>query len=219
MLELGLKVLVSYLLGSLNGALIVGRLAGGIDIRTLGSGNAGGTNALRTQGRWFAARVMLIDVLKGLLPPLVLPAVALPGIPLDPEVSRTWLTLACAGAAVLGHCYPVFFGFVGGKGAATALGALAGFAPGLLLPGGVVWLLVLMTTGYVGLATILAAAALPVAAVLVPGLSGDLAGMPLVAFLTVLAAFIAFTHRANIRRLAEGRENRWEKAMLLRRLR
>lgn len=219
MLELGLKVLVSYLLGSLNGALIVGRLAGGIDIRTLGSGNAGGTNALRTQGRWFAARVMLIDVLKGLLPPLVLPALALPGVALDPEVSRTWLTLACAGAAVIGHCYPVFFGFAGGKGAATALGALAGFAPGLLLPGCLVWLLVLVTTGYVGLATILAAAALPVAALAARGLAGDLAGPPMVAFLAGLAAFIAFTHRANIRRMVEGRENRWEKAMLLRRLR
>jgi acyl phosphate:glycerol-3-phosphate acyltransferase len=68
MLELGLKVLVSYLLGSLNGALIVGRFAG-VDIRKLGSGNAGGTNALRTMGKGFAARVMLIDVLKGVLPP------------------------------------------------------------------------------------------------------------------------------------------------------
>ena len=102
MLELGLKVLLSYLAGALNGALIVGKLAGGIDIRTLGSGNAGGTNALRTQGKWFAFRVMVIDVGKGYLPPWLLPALALPGVPLDPEVSRTWLALACAGAAVVG---------------------------------------------------------------------------------------------------------------------
>src|SRR5690606_31995535 len=93
MLELGLKVLVSYLLGCLTAALILGRLAGGAAIRTAASGNAGGTNALRTQGRWCAARVMFIDVLKGLLPPLVLPSLVWPGIPLDPEVSRTWLTL------------------------------------------------------------------------------------------------------------------------------
>jgi glycerol-3-phosphate acyltransferase PlsY len=90
MLELGLKVLLSYLAGALNGALIVGKLAGGIDIRTLGSGNAGGTNALRTQGKWFAFRVMVIDVGKGYLPPWLLAALALPGVPLDPEVSRTW---------------------------------------------------------------------------------------------------------------------------------
>ena len=162
MLELGLKVLLSYLIGALNGALIVGKLAGGVDIRKLGSGNAGGTNALRTQGKWFAVRVMVIDVGKGFLPPLLLPALALPGVPLDPDVSRTWLTLACAGAAVVGHCYPVWFDFKGGKGAATAVGALLAIAPALTLPALVVWSLVLTTTGFVGLATMLAAAVLPV---------------------------------------------------------
>ena len=97
MLELGLKVLLSYLVGSLTGALIVGKLAGGIDIRTQGSGNAGGTNALRTQGKWFALRVILIDIGKGFLPPWLFPVLVLPGVPLDPELSRTWLMLACAG--------------------------------------------------------------------------------------------------------------------------
>ena len=139
MLELGLKVLLSYLVGSLTGALIVGKLAGGIDIRTQGSGNAGGTNALRTQGKWFALRVILIDIGKGFLPPWLLPALVLPGVPLDPELSRTWLMLACAGASVIGHCYPVWFGFAGGKGAATAIGALLGIAPVLALPGVLVW--------------------------------------------------------------------------------
>ena len=157
MLELGLKVLLSYLAGALNGALIVGKLAGGIDIRTLGSGNAGGTNALRTQGKWFAFRVMVIDVGKGYLPPWLLPALALPGVPLDPEVSRTWLALACAGAAVVGHCYPVWFDFKGGKGAATAIGALLAIAPALTFPALVVWCVVLTATGFVGLATMLAA--------------------------------------------------------------
>lgn len=217
MLELGLKVLVSYLLGSLNGALIVGRFAGGVDIRKLGSGNPGGTNALRTQGRWFAIRVILIDVLKGFLPPVVLPALALPGIGPDPELSSTWLTLACAGGAVVGHCYPVYFGFAGGKGAATALGALAGIAPELLLPGSVVWGLVLLTTGFVGLSTMLAAAALPVSAALYAEYTGQPLDVPLLVFLVVLAIFIAFTHRANIRRMLEGRENRLVKAMILRR--
>ena len=131
MLELGLKVLLSYLVGSLTGALIVGKLAGGIDIRTQGSGNAGGTNALRTQGKWFALRVILIDIGKGFLPPWLFPVLVLPGVPLDPELSRTWLMLACAGASVIGHCYPVWFGFAGGKGAATAIGALLGIAPEL----------------------------------------------------------------------------------------
>ncbi|MDH5254702.1 MAG: glycerol-3-phosphate 1-O-acyltransferase PlsY [Gammaproteobacteria bacterium] len=215
MLELGLKVLLSYLAGALNGALIVGRLAGGIDIRTLGSGNAGGTNALRTQGKWFAFRVMVIDVGKGYLPPWLLPALALPGVPLDPEISRNWLALACAGAAVVGHCYPVWFDFKGGKGAATAIGALLALAPALTLPALVVWCLVLTTTGFVGLATMLAAAVLPVWA----ALTRWPAERELVWFLVALALFIVYTHRGNIQRLREGRENRLEKAMLWRRSR
>lgn len=213
MLELGLKVLLSYLAGALNGALIVGKLAGGIDIRTQGSGNAGGTNALRTQGKWFAFRVMVIDVGKGYLPPWLLPALALPGVPLDPELSRTWLTLACAGAAVVGHCYPVWFDFKGGKGAATAIGALLAISPALTLPALVVWCLVLTTTGFVGLATMLAAAVLPVWV----GLTRFSAQPELFWFLVALALFIIYTHRGNIQRLREGRESRLEKAMLWRR--
>ena len=213
MLELGLKVLLSYLAGALNGALIVGKFAGGIDIRTLGSGNAGGTNALRTQGKWFAFRVMVIDVGKGFVPAWLLPGLALPGVPLDPEVSRIWLTLACAGAAVVGHCYPVWFDFKGGKGAATAIGALLGIAPGLTLPALVVWCLVITTTGFVGLATILAAAALPVWVALTDLRERE----ELFWFLVTLALFILYTHRGNIHRLREGRENRLDKAMLWRR--
>jgi glycerol-3-phosphate acyltransferase PlsY len=215
MLELGLKVLLSYLAGALNGALIVGRLAGGIDIRTLGSGNAGGTNALRTQGKWFAFRVMVIDVGKGYLPPWLLPALALPGVPPDPEISRAWLALACAGAAVVGHCYPVWFDFKGGKGAATAIGALLAIAPALTLPALVVWCLVLTTTGFVGLATMLAAAVLP----LWVALTRWPAERELFWFLVALALFIIYTHRGNIQRLREGRENRLDKAMLWRRSR
>lgn len=212
MLELGLKVLVSYLLGSVNGALVIGRLSGGIDIRKVGSGNPGGTNALRTQGKWFAFRVMLIDVGKGFVPPWWLPTLALPGVALDPEVSRTWLALGCGGAAILGHCYPVWHGFTGGKGAATAVGAMLALAPGLLLPGALVWGLVLATTGFVGLATILAAAAMPLWLVL-SGTWGE--QWPLLVFLVTLAAFILYTHRANVRRMLEGRENRLVKAMVL----
>jgi glycerol-3-phosphate acyltransferase PlsY len=215
MLELGLKVLISYLVGALNGALIVGKLAGGVDIRTMGSGNAGGTNALRTQGKWFAFRVMVIDVGKGFLPPWLLPGLVLPGVSLDPELSRTWLALACAGAAVVGHCYPVWFDFKGGKGAATAVGALLGIAPGLMLPALVVWCLVVTVTGFVGLATMLAAAVLPawVALTQLPE------RQELFWFLLALALFIFFTHRGNVQRLREGRENRLEKAMLWRRQR
>ena len=213
MLELGVKVLIAYLIGSLNGSLVLARLIGGADIRTQGSGNAGGTNALRTHGKRFALAVVLMDVSKGFLVARVLPGYAFPGVPVDPEISRIWLTMACAGATIIGHCYPVWFDFSGGKGAATSVGALTAVAPDLLLPGAAVWLLVLLGTGFVGLATITAAAAMPLYVILT-GASGR---HQLLAFLALLAAFILYTHRSNIRRMLRGEENRMAAAMLLRR--
>lgn len=203
MLELGVKVLFSYLLGAINGSLLLGRLKG-VDIRTMGSGNAGGTNALRTQGKWFALGVMCIDVGKGWGAAALLPGVELPGIPSDAEISRAWLMYACGGAAVVGHCYPVWFRFEGGKGAATAVGALVAAAPALILPALLVWVAVLVITGYVGLATMLSALAMPAWVVLTdwPG------GIDVFSFTAALAIFIVYTHRSNIGRLRRGEENR-----------
>ena len=196
MLELGLKVFISYLAGSLNGALIVGRLFGGIDIRKSGSGNAGGTNALRTQGKLFAFLVMGIDIGKGVLPVLYLPLLAFP-VSLDSSISREWLTYACGGAAIFGHCYPVWYEFAGGKGAATTLGVLAAVSPILLLPASVTWFLVLLVFGYVGLATVLAAISIPVY-VAVTGLPAQ---PDLFVFTGLVALFVVYTHRSNLRKL------------------
>jgi glycerol-3-phosphate acyltransferase PlsY len=211
MLELGVKVLISYLLGALNGSLVVGRFYG-VDIRSVGSGNAGGTNALRTQGVVFAFFVMLIDVGKGYLPVAFLPAMALPGVPMDPDLSRTWLTLACAGAAVVGHCYPVWFDFKGGKGAATAVGALIAIAPVLLIPALLAFVFVLIASGYVGLATMTAAITLPVFLAVTQFADR----WPTVVFLVLLALFIVFTHRSNIQRMKEGQEAKIKGVMLFR---
>ena len=211
MLELGLKVLISFLLGSLNGSLVIGRIYG-VDIRSVGSGNAGGTNALRTQGAVFAFFVMLIDVGKGYLPVAFLPAMVLPGVALDPDVSRTWLTFACAGAAVVGHCYPVWFAFKGGKGAATAIGALLAIAPVVLIPALLVFVLVLITSGYVGLATMTAALTMPVYLALTEFTVQWRAFI----FLLLLALFIVFTHRSNIQRMRKGQEDKIESVMLFR---
>ena len=203
MLELGLKVFISYLIGSLNGSLIIGRMTG-VDIRAVGSGNAGGTNALRTQGKMFAFWVVLIDVSKASLPTWLLPGLALPWVGLDPEISRTWLTYAIGGAAIVGHCYPVWFRFAGGKGAATAVGVFIVIAPLLLLPVGITWILVLSLSGYVGLATIGAAVVIPVyiAFTSLPD------ALDLLVFTALLAAFIVFTHRSNIQRILSGHEHR-----------
>jgi len=199
MLELGLKIFISYLIGSVNGALLLGYLRG-VDIRKQGSGNAGGTNALRTQGKKFAVLVMAIDIGKGVLPVLLLPGLAIPGVGIDPHVSREWLVYSCGLAVVVGHCYPVWFGFAGGKGAATAVGVVAVTAPVLLLPALLIWGLTLKLFGYVGMATIAAGFAMPLY-VLITGMPQQ---WPLLVFAGLLALFVLYTHRSNIKKLQSG---------------
>lgn len=213
MLELGLKTLLSYFAGSLNGSLLLGKILGGPDVRTLGSGNAGGTNALRTRGRKFALAVMAIDIGKGYLAVSFLPAIFIPGLPVGTDVAPSIVALACAAGVIIGHCYPLWFGFAGGKGAATAVGVLLALAPALALPGLATWLLVVATTGFVGLATILAAAVLP----LLVALTGFGERRELFFFLLLLALFITFTHRSNVLRMLRRQENRMTGLMFLRR--
>lgn len=210
MLELGVKFLISYFFGSLMGAMIVGKLRGGVDIRTMGSGNAGGTNALRTQGVFFALAVVVIDVGKGVLGAGVVPGLEVPFVATDPEVSRTWLTMCCAAAAVIGHVWPIYHGFSGGKGAATLVGTLVILGPELIPGVLLIFALMLVLTGYVGLATMTAATALPVWL----GVTQLPHDQPLFIYCVVMAVFIIYCHRSNIRRMRDGNENRYTKVML-----
>jgi acyl phosphate:glycerol-3-phosphate acyltransferase len=213
MLELGSKILLAYLLGSIVGGLIVGQVRGGVDIRTLGSGNAGGTNALRTQGPMFAFWVMVIDAGKGWVAAAVLPQLQLSFVGIDPTIDRLWLAVGCAAAVVVGHVYPVWYGFRGGKGAATLVGVLLGLKPVALVPVLIVWLGVVMLSGFVGLATILATATFP-AYVAVSGIDPSWA---LLSFGCVMLLFVCYTHRSNIERMRAGTENRAQRLWLLRR--
>jgi len=210
MLELGVKFLIAYFIGSVMGAMVVGRLRGGIDIRTMGSGNAGGTNALRTQGTLFALGVVIIDVGKGVVGAGVVPGLHILFVATDPEISRTWLTLCCGAAAVFGHVWPIYHRFRGGKGAATLIGTFVIIAPQLILPLLLVWAFVLVLSGYVGLSTMCAAIAVPVwiAFAYLP------AEQPLFIYSTVMAAFVVRWHKANIRRMREGTELRNVKMMV-----
>ena len=212
MLELGIKTLIAYLLGSLIGSLIVGQLRGGIDIRKLGSGNPGGTNALRTQGAMFAFWVILIDAGKGWLAAAVLPELDLPLAGIDPQVDRMWLAVACAAAVVIGHVYPLWYGFRGGKGAATLVGVLLGLKPMALLPVLAVWLAVVMLSGFVGLATMLATATFPA---YVAATSPE-ASAALLSFGCAMLFFVCYTHRSNIERMRAGTEHRAQRLWLLR---
>ncbi len=203
--EVLLKLISAYLLGSLSGSLILGRLRG-VDVRQLGSGNAGGTNAFRTQGWRFALAVVLVDVGKGLLAVWVAQrGVAEPGLALR-------IGLAVSAAVVLGHVWPVFFGFKGGKGAATLIGALGMLWPLVLLPLLVVWLLSMMLTGFVGLSTMLGGIALiPVVWWTAP----DADRMLWLGAAVSIALFLAFTHRSNIQRMRDGSENRFERIRII----
>jgi glycerol-3-phosphate acyltransferase PlsY len=215
MLELGVKFLISYFIGSLMGAMIVGKLRGGVDIRTMGSGNAGGTNALRTQGFAFALGVVVIDIGKGFVGAGIIPGLEIPFVPADPEISRTWLTLCCATAAVFGHVFPVYHRFRGGKGAATIVGTLIVLGPELILPLFLVWAWVLVMSGYVGLSTMIAAASVP----LWIGVSRLPEDQPLFIYTAIMALFVIRWHRSNIQRMREGTEHRNTRLMLFSRKR
>jgi glycerol-3-phosphate acyltransferase PlsY len=215
MVEALIKILVAYLLGSVMGGLVVGRLRG-VDIRTQGSGNAGATNALRTQGIVFALLVFVIDIGKGVLAATWLPGFnpSVAGIALAPMPAFVALGLpyACGLAVVLGHIYPRYFGFRGGKGVATLLGVIACLLPATLPFFAVAWVLTLLLTGYVGLASILGFTAATVAVAAKVGIVTVPA-----AFMYALLGLVLYTHRANLQRLRDGSEHRFQKAMLLRR--
>jgi len=205
MLELGLKFTLAYLVGSVMGALLIGRFRGGIDIRQLGSGNAGGTNALRTQGKAFAAGVMLVDVGKGILAVAVIPILPVPLQETGPAPGPDLLLHAVALGAILGHLFPVWYEFRGGKGGATAAGLVLYLAPALGLGVVGLWIAIVFFTGIVGLATICATAA----AAIYLGLVGLPDRAALFVFACLLAMPTLYTHRANIGRMLRGEESRF----------
>ncbi len=202
------KIGLGYLLGSISGSLWLGRLRG-VDIRTQGSGNAGGTNAFRTQGPWFGLGVGLIDVGKGAF------AAWFGGYGLPDGTPALTVALLTGAAATAGHVWPLYHGFRGGKGVAVVIGVLLVLWPAALVVLAAVLLLVLTTTGYVGLGSMLAGVALiPTAIFYAPARDRPV----WIVTTVVIAAFILFTHRVNVQRLRAGTEHRFERARLLARL-
>ncbi len=202
MLELGLKFALAYCLGSILGSLAIGRFHSGADLREVGSRNPGATNALRTHGKLYALGVMIVDVGKGVVAVLVIPGLAIPGVGIDPEINRELVTYCAAFAAILGHVFPLWYSFRGGQGGATAAGIICCLAP--LLAGPVIglWVLVILVTGLVGLATVLATvgAAALIGATRLPAEPGFFL------FACLIAVLVTYTHRGNIRRMLNGTE-------------
>jgi glycerol-3-phosphate acyltransferase PlsY len=195
MIELVPWLLLSYLIGAVPTSYLAGRIFKGIDLREHGSGNLGATNLYRTLGWKYAVPVGLFDIAKG----------ALPVVLVAPQVSGSQRVAVALGlAAVIGHVYSVFVRFRGGKGVATAAGVMLGLAPLAIAALIIVWAVIVFGTGYVSLGSIVAASLLPLAVwVLDPG------ARELLPVIALVAAGIVWLHRANIRRLLAGTENRF----------
>ncbi len=200
-------VLIAYLIGSIPFGLLIG-LARGIDVRTVGSKNIGATNVLRTVGKPWGALAFLLDFAKGYAGAALVPCLvaAIPGLG-----SATGPLAALAGgiAAVLGHTWPIWLRFKGGKGVATSAGMLVAIAPAAVGLALAVWLLVFLTSRYVSLASIAAALVLAVA-IWFPPFAVKSGGTILPALVSLLGLLVVYRHRTNIARLATGTENRFK---------
>lgn len=191
-----LAIFASYLIGSLSFAVIVSRLMGLSDPRSYGSGNPGATNVLRSGNKLAAVLTLLLDALKGAIPVLV-----------AQQWQARWgwgeMTVAMVGlAAFLGHLWPVFFRFVGGKGVATAVGVLLALVPVTALAALGLWLAVVYFSRYSSLAAILAALFAPFFQLVVYGVS------PSVLAIALMSALLIWRHGGNIRKLLAGTESK-----------
>jgi acyl phosphate:glycerol-3-phosphate acyltransferase len=205
MVTLAVLVLGSYLLGSIPFGYLAGRLAG-TDIRQAGSGNIGATNVVRILGKGYGYPVFALDVLKG-FGAVKISMLAAPGRPPDwnsPEI----LGILAAMSSVLGHMYPPWLKFKGGKGVATSAGALLALTPVATLIGVAIWMIVFWLTRYVSLASVTAAVVLPVF-ILVLNWHDQNKVKPLVYSSACVAAAVVWRHRSNLSRLMRGTEPRF----------
>ena len=211
MTQVILMFLFCYLLGSIPFSVVVGKLFYGVDVRKAGSGNPGATNTLRVLGTKAGLIVLLLDIGKGVLAVLIVPLIIGPWI--LPKLSADFSHLIfikdiqaiCGALAILGHVYSPFLKFKGGKGVATSIGTVLALQPyiGLIMIG--VFALILISTRYVSLGSIISAALYPVLSFFMePYFSVILAG-----FSILLAAMIIIKHKDNIKRLLSGTENKF----------
>ena len=208
-----INCILSYLIGSISGSMVLGKLKG-VDIRKMGSGNAGGTNAFRTIGPIFALGVIVIDILKGYIAVIYISQFNFMNY--ANVISNEIITITCGISAVLGHVYPLYYNFKGGKGAGTLMGIIAALFPFKSLMYAVgSWIIVLVFTGYVGLGTIIAGITLAINAYII-FIGTEFSEY--IYFAVLMALFIIFTHRTNIYRMLSGNENQFEKVMIIKKL-
>ena len=202
MLKYILVVIIAYLLGSISFSVIISKKLAGFDVREKGSGNAGSTNVLRTVGKKGAILTLICDCLKGVIAVLIAYIVSK-----TTQNTDGALLVQLAGlAVVLGHTFPIFFNFKGGKGVATSLGVLLiiNWQIGLIC---LVFALLLMAlTRFVSLGSVSAAILFPVLTIFIH--SHYIVDGSYLIFVVLLGVFVVFNHRANVKRLLEGKENK-----------
>lgn len=211
LLNMLLVIVLSYLIGSIPTSIIASKLFKGIDIRNHGSGNAGGTNSFRVLGWKIGILVVVVDIFKGFAAAAWISKLSLFG----PSVSTSDIAPVAAGAAaIFGHCYTVFAGFKGGKGVATSAGMLIAIEPVTFIVCLLVFGVVLIITGYVSLGSLLTAAAFPITVLILNLVSPMSVSFPFQLFSFAAALFVFYTHRSNIKRLLQGKENRFDKVRI-----
>jgi acyl phosphate:glycerol-3-phosphate acyltransferase len=194
-------MVLAYVCGSIPTSVWWGKAFFGVDVRQHGSRNAGATNTFRVLGPKAGVPVLLIDILKGFVPVRILPNFS----EMQPDTAPwMWLRVALVIAAVLGHLYPVFAGFKGGKGVATSLGGVLAVHPGAAAVCVVVFAVVFWLSRYVSLGSLCAAVAFPLAVVVI---YQEMSAVK-IGFAIVLCVMVFYTHRENIGRLLRGEENR-----------
>lgn len=213
MLALGVVLLLSYLVGSIPSSIWVGKLVKGVDIRNHGSGNAGATNTFRLLGWQPGVAVLIIDFFKGFSSSFWISQLAYfigsgPVTLIEVWSVDPFLSITCGIAAVLGHMFPLYANFEGGKGMATAAGMLCGIEPVSVGLAAVVFTIVMFTSRYVSLASLIAAFVYPLLLVMLRyGFGWDIDGSILI-FGALAGIGIIIKHRGNIKRLLKGTENK-----------
>ena len=207
MLIFATVALISYLLGSIPAGYLAGRVAG-IDIRHAGSGNIGATNVMRVLGKRYGYPVFIVDFLKGLIAVSLSFLIEKRAQPLS--VPNELIGIIAAISCVIGHSFPVWLSFKGGKGVATSMGGLFGLMPFVALIAVAVWLVIFYLTRYVSVASMTAALAVPIA-ILSMTFLGQTGGTALLYFSICLAAVVIVRHRSNLSRLMRGTEPRFKR--------
>jgi acyl phosphate:glycerol-3-phosphate acyltransferase len=207
MLVFAAVALVSYLLGSIPAGYIAGRIAG-IDIRHAGSGNMGATNVTRVLGKRYGYPVFIVDFLKGLMAVSLSILIEKRAQPISAPTELFGIVAAIS--SVIGHAFPVWLSFKGGKGVATSMGALFGLMPFMALIGIAVWVITFEVTRYVSVASMIAALAVPISISILMPLK-QTGGAVLLYFSICLAALVIFRHRSNLSRLVRGTEPRFKR--------